>query len=147
MCLIAEGKWNEAEQQFRIALGLAETLSNEHYVRLIAHNLALAPGFRGDFGEALRWFNRIFLEGKPEKQLPQEAIGHLNVARLLLYRGELEKCESHLERALEIASFSIYARCCPKLLKPMPTFIAKNRISPTRRSITNERWRHTTKSA
>ena len=102
LCLIAEGEWNNAEQQFRFALELAEKQGNEHYARLVTHNLALAPGFRGDFGEALRWFKRIFREGQPEKQLPQEATAHLNVARLHLYRGEFEETEKHLEKALEL---------------------------------------------
>jgi LuxR family transcriptional regulator, maltose regulon positive regulatory protein len=102
LCLIVLGKWAEAEQQFRVALELAEKLANEHYIRLVTHNLALAPGFRGDFGEALRWFKRIFRDDQPDKQLPQEAIGHLNVARLHLYRGEFEETENHLNRALEL---------------------------------------------
>ena len=102
LCLIVQGNWSEAEREFRKALDAAETQGNERYTRLVTHNLALAPGFRGDFGEALRWFKRIFRSGHPEKQLPQEAIGHLNVARLHLYRGEFEDTESHLERALEL---------------------------------------------
>lgn len=102
LCLVGSGNWIDAEQQFRIALELAEKHENDHYIRLVAHNLALAPGFRGDFAEALRWFRKIFGNGKPEKQLPQEAIGHLNVARLHLYRGEFESTESHLEKALEL---------------------------------------------
>lgn len=102
LCLIVEGNWTEAEQQFRIALDAAEKQSNERYIRLVTHNLALAPGFRGDFGEALRWFKRIFRDDQPDKQLPQEAIGHLNVARLHLYRGEFDDTEKHLERALEL---------------------------------------------
>src|SRR5205823_5237933 len=80
LCLIVEGGWTEAEQQFRLALDAAEKQGNERYKRVVTHNLALAPGLRGDFGEALRWFKRIFHTGQPEKQLPQEAIGHLNVA-------------------------------------------------------------------
>ena len=102
LCLIVLGNWVEAEQQFRLALELAEQHGNEHYIRLVTHNLALAPGFRGDFGEALRWFKRIFREGEPDKRLPQEAIGHLNVARLHLYRGEFDDTENHLNRALEL---------------------------------------------
>jgi len=117
LCLVAQRSWTEAEQNFRIALELAEKLSNEQYVRLIAHNLALAPGFRGDFGEALRWFSRIFREGQPDKQLPQEAIGHLNVARLLLYRGELEKVETHLERALELAQLFNLRSLLPEIFE------------------------------
>jgi ATP/maltotriose-dependent transcriptional regulator MalT/two-component SAPR family response regulator len=102
LCLIAQGAWAQAEQQFRYALELAEKQSNEHFIRLITHNLALPAGFRGDFGEALRWFKRIFRDGENEKPLPQEAIGHLNVARLHLYRGEFDETEKHLERSLEL---------------------------------------------
>ena len=102
LCLIAQGDWSQAEQQFRFALELAEQQSNENYIRLITHNLALPPGFRGDFSEALRWFKRIFSEEKLKNPLPQEAIGHLNVARLYLYRGEFDDSERHLELALEI---------------------------------------------
>lgn len=102
LCLIGEGNWTEAERQFRFALELAEKQENERYIRLITHNLALPPGFRGDFGEALRWFKRIFRDDQPDKQLPQETIGHLNIARLHLYRGEFEETEKHLDRALEL---------------------------------------------
>jgi two-component SAPR family response regulator/Tfp pilus assembly protein PilF len=102
LCLVAQGAWTSAEQQFRLALELAEKQGNEHYIRLITHNLALPSGFRGDFGEALRWFKRIFRHDQPDSQLPQEAIGHLNVARLHLYRGEFGDAEPHLERALEL---------------------------------------------
>ncbi len=102
LCLIAEGKWSDAEHHFRAALETAENVGNQAYIRLITHNLALAPGFRGDFGQALRWFKRIFRDGHSGKQLPQEAIGHLNVARLHLYRGEFEETETHLERALDL---------------------------------------------
>lgn len=102
LCLVAQGAWTGAEHQFRLALELAERQSNEHFIRLITHNLALPAGFRGDFGEALRWFKRIFRDGKDNKPVPQEAIGHLNVARLHLFRGEFEDAERHLEHALEI---------------------------------------------
>ena len=117
LCLILEGSWNEAEQQFRAALELAERLSNEHYIRLAAHNLALSPGFRGDFGEALKWFSRIFRDGKPERPLPQEAIGHLNVARLHLFRGELDKAETNLEKALDLAQTFNLRSLLPEILE------------------------------
>lgn len=122
LCLIVAGNWNEAEQQFRAALELAESQSNEHFVRLIAHNLALAPGFRGDFGEALRWFNRIFRDDKPDKQLPQEAIGHLNVARLHLYRGDFDKTESHLTRALELSQLFNLKSLLPEVFEAYANF-------------------------
>lgn len=101
LCFVALGDWTLAENQFRRALELAEARGSEHYIRLVMHNLALPAGFRGDFGEALRWFKRIFTDEKSET-VPQESIGHLNVARLHLFRGELEDAEKHLERSLEI---------------------------------------------
>lgn len=102
LCLIAEGAWTQAEHQFRLALELAEKQGNDHYIRLITHNLALPAGFRGDFGEALRWFKRIFRADKNNNPFPQEAIGYLNVARLHIFRGEFEDAERNLEHALEI---------------------------------------------
>lgn len=102
LCLISTGEWTEAERQFRLALELADKHSDHRYIRLITHNLALPAGLRGDFGEALRWFKRIFRADKPEAQMPQESIGHLNVARLHLYRGEFAETETHLEKALEL---------------------------------------------
>ncbi len=117
LCFIANGNWNESEQEFRAALELAEVQSNDHYVRLIAHNLALVPGLRGDFGEALRWLNRIFHAGSPGKKLPHEAIGHLNVARLHLYRGEFKEAETHLEKALELAQLFNLRSLIPEILE------------------------------
>jgi len=102
LCLIVQGDWVGAEKQFRIALEAAERQSNGRYIRVVTHNLALAPGLRGDFGEALHWFKRIFRGGRSEHRLPQESIGHLNVARLYLYRGEFDDAEKHLEQALEL---------------------------------------------
>ncbi len=122
LCLIQEGKWSEAEQQFRVALDLAEAQSNEQHIRLIAHNLALAPGFRGDFGEALRWFRRIFRDGRSNTPLPQEAIGHLNVARLHLYRGEFDKTESHLELALELCQMFDLRSLLPEIFEAYANF-------------------------
>ena len=130
LCLILEGNWNEAEQQFRAALELAERLSNEHYIRLTAHNLALAPGFRGDFGEALKWFSRIFRDGKSERPLPQEAIGHLNVARLHLFRGELDKAETNLEKALELAQTFNLRSLLPEILEAYADYYRERGDTP-----------------
>jgi LuxR family transcriptional regulator, maltose regulon positive regulatory protein len=102
LSLIAVGDWTDAEKYFRVAFDIAQRQANEHYVRLVTHNLALVPGLRGDFGEALKWFSRIFRDDQPNKQLPQEAIGHLNVARLHIYRGEFDEAESHLRQALDL---------------------------------------------
>lgn len=103
LCFIAQGRHSEAEQQFRIALQIAEKTGNRRFIRLITHNLALSPGYRGDFAEALRWFKRIFSDGEGI-QLPQEAIGHLNIARLHLYRGEFDQAELHLNRSIELCN-------------------------------------------
>jgi len=102
LCLMATGDMAAAEREFRAALQFAEEQGNEHYVRLIAHNLGLPAAFRGDFGEALRWSRRMLRETADLPPMPQEATAHLNIARFNFYRGELEECEQHLDRALEI---------------------------------------------
>jgi LuxR family transcriptional regulator, maltose regulon positive regulatory protein len=101
LCLMALGKCAEAEHEFRLAFQAAETAGNQHYTRLLTHNLGLPAMVRGDFGEALRWLRRMLHDEQASKPLPQEATAHLNVARCLLYRGELDECEQHLEQALK----------------------------------------------
>ena len=101
LCLTATGEWTAAEREFREALQFAEERNDEHYARLIAHNLGLPSLLRGDFGEALRWLRRMLHDGRNLPPMPQEATAHLNMARCYLYRGDIEACERHLEAALE----------------------------------------------
>lgn len=103
LCLHMTGDQNAAEREFRTALQMAEELGDEHYVRLISHNLGLPAMVRGDFGEAIRWLRRMLPETPHSPPLPREAIAHLNLARCHLYRGDFPACEHHLTQALEIA--------------------------------------------
>jgi ATP/maltotriose-dependent transcriptional regulator MalT/DNA-binding SARP family transcriptional activator len=101
LCLVAMNQWTRAEHEFRTALQSAEELSDERYIRLIAHNLGLPAMMRGDFGEALRWFRRMLRDNTSAPPMPQEVWAHLNMARCHLYRGDLAACEQHLDKALE----------------------------------------------
>lgn len=102
LCLVSLGNWTGAERSFRAALQSAEERHDEHYARLIVHNLGLPAMIRGDFGEALRWLRRLLRDDREDATpVPQEATAHLNMARCYLYRGDLTACEEHLEHALE----------------------------------------------
>ena len=101
LCLVALGEWTAAEREFRVALQSAEERNDEHYLRLITHNLGLPAMMRGDFGEALRWLGRMLRKGQQSAPMPQEAIAHLNMARCHLYRGSFAETEEHLDNALE----------------------------------------------
>lgn len=101
LCLVSMGEWNAAEREFRLALLSAEERGDQHHARLITHNLGLPAMVRGDFGEALKWLRRMLRADAGEPPIPQEAFAHLNIARCHLYRGELNVCEEHLDRALE----------------------------------------------
>lgn len=102
LCLVAQGKWTEAENEFRVALQLAEEQHDTHYARLIVHNLGLPPMMRGDFGEALRWLRRLLRNDRQTFPLPQEATANLNMARCHFYRGEFQDCERRLDLSLEL---------------------------------------------
>ncbi|HYP53563.1 MAG TPA: tetratricopeptide repeat protein, partial [Pyrinomonadaceae bacterium] len=111
LCFVALGQWDEAEREFRVALRAAEEQGDEHFARVIAHNLGTPSGMRGDFGEAMRWLRRLVRDDDAAAPVPQETLARLNLARLHLYRGELAACEQHLERALEICqAFNISDR-------------------------------------
>ncbi|HWS87591.1 MAG TPA: BTAD domain-containing putative transcriptional regulator [Pyrinomonadaceae bacterium] len=103
LCLMAKGDWAASEREFRAALQGAEDLGDEHYARLMSHNLGLPALIRGDFDEALRWLRRTLQYGGDAPPIPQEAGVHLNIARCHLYRGEFAECEGHLNRSLELA--------------------------------------------
>ena len=103
LCLMAKGDLAAAEREFRAALQSAEDHGDEHYARLMSHNLGLPALIRGDFAESLRWLRRTFQYGGSAPPIPQEAGVHLNMARCHLYRGEFAECEGHLNRSLELS--------------------------------------------
>lgn len=103
LCLMAKGDLAAAEREFRAALQGAEDHGDEHYARLMSHNLGLPALFRGEFDESLRWLRRTLQYGESAPPIPQEAGVHLNMARCHLYRGEFAECETHLNRSLELS--------------------------------------------
>jgi LuxR family maltose regulon positive regulatory protein len=101
LCLFEMGDWTASEREFRAALQSAEESNEEHYIRLITHNLGLPAMMRGDFSEALRWLGRMLRKDAHSAPMPQEAVAHLNMARCHIYRGDFAASEQHLDSALE----------------------------------------------
>jgi len=98
-----------AIQNWRAALDEARKAEDDRYARIALHNLGLPYSLEGDFHEALRWLSQMIDDetsvSKTTKNeappFPQEAIAHLNIARLKIVQGRLDEAEAHLERALE----------------------------------------------
>ncbi len=101
LCLMLVGDLPEAEREFRIALQFAEAQGDEHYIRLITHNLGLPAMLRGDFGEGIRWLRRMLSADDNATPMPRDGTAHLNLARCYLFRGDFPSCEKHLNAALE----------------------------------------------
>jgi LuxR family maltose regulon positive regulatory protein len=101
LCLMSVGDLPGAEREFRVALQFAEEQGDEHYMRLITHNLGLPAMLRGDFGEGIRWLRRMLSGDENVTPKPRDATAHLNLGRCYLYRGDFPACEKHLQAALE----------------------------------------------
>ena len=99
-----------AIESWRAALDEARLADDDRFARIVLHNLGLPYSVEGDFNEALRWLGQMIetrAEARGENQpaeatpFPQEAIAHLNIARLKIVQGRLDEAESHLELALD----------------------------------------------
>jgi ATP/maltotriose-dependent transcriptional regulator MalT len=100
-----------AIESWRAALDSARLADDDRFARIVLHNLGLPYSVEGDFNEAIRWLGQMIesrAEAKSEDQpapeaapFPQEAIAHLNIARLKIVQGRLDEAASHLELALD----------------------------------------------
>jgi ATP/maltotriose-dependent transcriptional regulator MalT/DNA-binding SARP family transcriptional activator len=95
-----------AIQNWQAALEEAREAGDDRFARIVLHNLGLPYSMEGDFNEALRWLNQMIENGADESSgsrvpFPQEAIAHLNIARLKVVQGKLDEGESHLGVALD----------------------------------------------
>ncbi|MFP5262673.1 MAG: BTAD domain-containing putative transcriptional regulator, partial [Blastocatellia bacterium] len=99
-----------AIESWRTALEEAREAPDDRFARIVLHNLGLPYSMEGDFNEALRWLSQM-LDNRLDSSagnaaaesvpFPQEAIAHLNIARLNTVQGRLDEAESHLELALD----------------------------------------------
>ncbi|MFY9555056.1 MAG: BTAD domain-containing putative transcriptional regulator [Blastocatellia bacterium] len=105
------GKTEQAIRNWEAALEEAREAGDDRFARIILHNLGLPYSLEGDFNEALYWLSQM-IDGRPSSlpgesvggasvPFPQEAIAHLNIARLKIVQGKLEEAESHLGLALD----------------------------------------------
>jgi DNA-binding SARP family transcriptional activator len=115
-----------AIESWRAALEEAREAPDDRFARIVLHNLGLPYSMEGDFNEALRCLGQMIdnrsespasaspksgspksgspKSGSPKNEsvpFPQEAIAHLNIARLKTVQGQLDEAESHLKLALD----------------------------------------------
>ena len=102
---------NGATEIWRSALDEARQAGDDRFARIVLHNLGLPYFMEGDVNEAIHWISQM-IETRPSgvqeanhqepgAPFPQEAIAHLNLARLKIVQGRLDEAEVHLELALE----------------------------------------------
>jgi ATP/maltotriose-dependent transcriptional regulator MalT/DNA-binding SARP family transcriptional activator len=99
-----------AIESWRAALDEARLAGDDRFARIVLHNLGLPYSMEGDLNEAIHWISQMIdarpagSEGALQEQsapFPQEAIAHLNLARLKIAQGRFDEAELHLELALE----------------------------------------------
>lgn len=107
-CFRSPGQSARAIENWQAALKEARDAGDDRFARIVLHNLGLPYSIEGDFNEALRWLGQMIDHRNPKEApggdavpFPQEAIAHLNIARLEIVQGRLDEAESHLGFALE----------------------------------------------
>jgi ATP/maltotriose-dependent transcriptional regulator MalT/DNA-binding SARP family transcriptional activator len=107
-CFRSPGQSERAIESWQAALKEAREAGDDRFARIVLHNLGLPYSMEGDFNEAIRWLGQMIDHRNPKEAssgdsvpFPQEAIAHLNIARLKIVQGKLDEAESHLGFALE----------------------------------------------
>ncbi len=95
-----------AIESWQAALEEAREAGDDRFARIVLHNLGLPYSLEGDFNEALRCLSQMIEDPSDDSSdhrvpFPQEAIAHLNIARLKIVQGKLDEGESHLGVALD----------------------------------------------
>jgi DNA-binding SARP family transcriptional activator/predicted negative regulator of RcsB-dependent stress response len=93
-----------AIESWRSALEEARRASDDRLVRIVLHNLGLPYSYEGDFNESFKWFSELIAPGDKDAKatpFPQEAIAHLNIARIRLVQGRFDEAEWRLEQAMD----------------------------------------------
>lgn len=117
LCCFKSGQSERAIENWQAALKEAREAGDDRFARIALHNLGLPYSIEGDFNEAIRWLGQMIDHRNPAASnasedareasggdpvpFPQEAIAHLNIARLEIVQGKLDQAESHLGFALE----------------------------------------------
>ncbi|HEY3136911.1 MAG TPA: BTAD domain-containing putative transcriptional regulator [Blastocatellia bacterium] len=102
-CFASPGGTERAIESWRAALEEAREAGDLRFARIVLHNLGLPYAMEGDFNEAQSWLAQMIdgHDSASQVPFPQEAIAHLNLARLKIVQGKLDQAESHLGLALD----------------------------------------------
>ena len=110
LCRLTSYDTSGAIECWRSALAEARRAGDDRFARIVLHNLGLPYSMEGDLNEAIHWISQMIEKRGSDKgesgtqtqaPFPQEAIAHLNLARLKMQQGRLDESEPHLELALE----------------------------------------------
>ena len=108
LCCFRTAATDNAIENWQAALEEAREAGDDRFAKIALHNLGLPYSIEGDFNEAIRWLSQMIDHRSTGDSatndpvpFPQEAIAHLNIARLKIVQGKLDEGESHLGLALD----------------------------------------------
>jgi len=97
-----QGLYQQALEQYQLALPLAAMLPNPHFYHQTENNMALVLLKLGQTGEARSYFQRFYQQGLTDKAPSVQAVALNNLGEAALQSGDVQAAERYHQQALAL---------------------------------------------
>lgn len=97
-----QGLYQQALEQYQLALPLASMLPNPHFYHQTENNMALVLLKLGQTGEARSYFQRFYQQGVTDKAPSVQAVALNNLGEAALQSGDVQAAERYHQQALAL---------------------------------------------